>query len=115
MDRGKKQPPCTQVYLQSVSVNTILFLMRCQSPDPFPENTYISKERPIKPDEDLRRLVLRHYNLDSYEVNKAVFTSVSRDFEESNMMRIFTLTARYWHYFFLFHRVHQMHALFLCC
>ena len=84
-------------------------------PRPFPENTYISKERPTKSDEDLRRLVLRHYNLDSYEVDKAVFKSVSRDFEDSNMLRIFTLSARYSYYFFLFDRVHQMHALFLCC
>lgn len=86
-----------------------------EMPEPrsFPKNTYISKERPIKPDEDLRRLFLRQYNLDIYEVNKTVFTSVSRDFEESNMQRIFTLSARYLYYFFLFNGVHQMHAVFM--
>lgn len=61
------------------------------------------------------RLVLRHYNIDSYEVNKTVYTSVSRDFEESNMLRIFSLSAMDSSYFFLFNGVHQMHALLLCC
>lgn len=84
-DHGKKQSAHTQVNLQSLSVNTILFLMRCQSPD--------------------------HSWEQEYKVNRVVLTFVSRDFEDSNMLRIFTFSARYSYHLFLVW-VCQMHALF---